>query len=105
MAIESVTYHRTNLWLIHTDVCQKLIQYCKEIVLQLKINGKKKKDSLGITMMSVKSEVDQSFPTLCDRMDYSLPGFSVHGIFQARVPAWGAIAFSVLACEMSAIVR
>ena len=32
--------------------------------------------------------------TLCDPMDYSLPGSSVHGIFQARVLEWGAIAFS-----------
>ena len=31
---------------------------------------------------------------LCDLMDYSLPGSSVHGIFQARVLEWGAIAFS-----------
>ena len=46
--------------------------------------------------MKVKSEseVAQSCPTLLDPMDYSLPGFSVHGIFQARVPEWGAIAFS-----------
>ena len=37
--------------------------------------------------MKVKSEseVTQSCPTLCDPMDCSLPGFSVHGIFQARV--------------------
>ena len=33
-------------------------------------------------------------PTLCDPMDCSLPGSSVHGIFQARVLEWGAIAFS-----------
>ena len=33
-------------------------------------------------------------PTLCDPMDCSLPGPSVHGIFQARVLEWGAIAFS-----------
>ena len=33
-------------------------------------------------------------PTLCDPMDYSLPGFSVHGIFQARVLEWVAISFS-----------
>ena len=33
-------------------------------------------------------------PTLSDAMDCSLPGFSVHGIFQARVLEWGAIAFS-----------
>ena len=36
----------------------------------------------------------QSCPTLSDLMDYSLPGSSVHGIFQARVLEWGAIAFS-----------
>ena len=36
----------------------------------------------------------QSCPTLCDPMDCSLPGFSVHGILQARTLEWGAIAFS-----------
>ena len=41
-----------------------------------------------------ESEVAQSCPTLCDPMDYSLPGSSVHGIFQARVLEWGALAFS-----------
>ena len=43
--------------------------------------------------MKVKSEseVAQSFPTLSDPMDCSLPGSSVHGIFQARVLEWGAI--------------
>ena len=38
----------------------------------------------------------QSCPTLSDPMDCSPPGFSVHGIFQARVLEWGAIAFSAL---------
>ena len=42
----------------------------------------------------VKSEVSQSCPTLCDPMDGSPPGSSIHGIFQARVLEWGAIAFS-----------
>ena len=44
--------------------------------------------------MEVKSqsEVAQSCPTLSDPMDYSLPGSSIHGIFQARVLEWGAIA-------------
>ena len=37
----------------------------------------------------------QSCLALCDPMDCSLPGSSVHGIFQARVLEWGAIAFSV----------
>ena len=47
--------------------------------------------------MKVKSEseVAQSCPTLGDPMDCSLPGSSIHGIFQARVLEWGAIAFSV----------
>ena len=41
-----------------------------------------------------ESEVAQSCPTLCDPMDYSLPGSSVHGIFQARILEWVAISFS-----------
>ena len=47
--------------------------------------------------MKVKSEseVAQSCPTLSDAMDCSLPGSSVHGIFQTRVLEWGAIAFSI----------
>ena len=46
--------------------------------------------------MKVKSEseVAQSCPTLSDPMDRGLPGSSVHGIFQARVLEWDAIAFS-----------
>ena len=47
--------------------------------------------------MKVKSEreVAQSFLTLSNPMDCSLPGSSIHGIFQAGVLEWGAIAFSV----------
>ena len=46
--------------------------------------------------MKVKSESElaQACPTLSDLMDCSLPGSSIHGIFQARVLEWGAIAFS-----------
>ena len=46
--------------------------------------------------MKVKSEseVAQLCPTLRDPMDCSLPASSIHGIFQARVLEWGAIAFS-----------
>ena len=52
--------------------------------------------------MKVKSqsEVAQSCPTLSDPMDCSLPGSSVHGIFQARVLEWGAIAFSKIIYKM-----
>src|SRR5574340_856504 len=48
--------------------------------------------------MKVKSEreVAQSCLTLSEPMDYSLPGSSIHGIFQAKILQWGAIAFSDL---------
>ena len=42
------------------------------------------------------SEVAQLCPTLCDPMDGSLPGSTVHGVFQARVLEWVAIAFSAM---------
>ena len=56
--------------------------------------------------MKVKSEreVAQSCPTLPDPMDCSLPGSSVHGIFQARVLEWGAIAFSAFSVVSEAEV-
>ena len=57
--------------------CHFLLQYVKE-----------KSES--------ESEVAQSCPTLSDAMDCSLPGFSIHGIFQAGVLKSGAIAFSLL---------
>ena len=53
-----------------------------------------------------ESEVAQSCPTLSDPMDCSLPGSSVHGIFQARVLEWGAIAFSLnLRTEFSQLIN
>ena len=50
--------------------------------------------------MKVKSEseIAQLCLTLSDPMDCSLPGSSVHGIFQARIVEWGAIAFSDFEC-------
>ena len=56
--------------------------------------------------MKVKSEseVAQSCPTLCDPMDCSLPGSSIHGIFQARVLEWGAIAFSAAVPRLKKMV-
>ena len=52
------------------------------------------KKKLGHMKVKSEREVAQSPPNLGDPMDYSLPGSSVHGIFQARVLEWGAIAFS-----------
>ena len=49
---------------------------------------------LQFMKVRIESEIAQSCPTLSDPMDYSLPGSSFHGIFQARVLEWGAIAFS-----------
>ena len=44
--------------------------------------------------VKIQSEVAQSCPTLSDPMDCRPPGFSIYGIFQARILEWGAIAFS-----------
>ena len=57
--------------------------------------------------MKVKneSEVAQSCPTLSDTMDCSLPGSSVHGIFQAGVLEWGAIAFSEKGTKLGHLQR
>ena len=48
-----------------------------------------------------ESEVAQLCPTPSNPMDCSLPGSSVHGIFQARVLEWGAIAFSIDCMQLS----
>ena len=49
-----------------------------------------------------KSEVAQPCRTLCNPVDCSPPGSSIHGTLQAKILEWGAI--SLLACEMSVIV-
>ena len=46
------------------------------------------------TFIAAAAKSLQSFPTLCDPVDCSPPGSSTHGIFQARVLEWVAIAFS-----------
>ena len=48
----------------------------------------------GNVNLKSESEVAQSCPTLCDPMDYSPPGSSLHGILQARVLEWVVISFS-----------
>ena len=57
--------------------------------------------------MKVKSEseVAQSCATLSDPMDCSLPGSSIHGIFQARVLEWGVIAFSVVHTKTKQFIK
>ena len=52
------------------------------------------------------AKVCQSCPTLCDPIDGSQPGSSIHGIFQTRVLEWGAIAFSVrIVADAAAAVK
>ena len=48
-------------------------------------------DSVQENLLYISSEVTQSCPTLCNPMNCSLPGSSVHGIFQSRVLEWIAI--------------
>ena len=86
------------LWLIHVDVWQKT-QFCKAIIFQLnnkfKIKGTTKGQKMQFPVESsrVISEpiylycavlVTQSCPTLCDPMDCSPPGSSVHGDFPGK---------------------
>ena len=52
----------------------------------------KETQTLNDTMDCLPAKSLQSCPTLCDSMDCSLPGSSIHGIFQATVLEWGAIA-------------
>jgi len=46
--------------------------------------------------VKIESEITQSCPTLSDPLDCSLPGSSIHGIFQARVLEWGALPSLIL---------
>ena len=54
----------------------------------------KMKTKVCKTYAAAAAQSLQSCPTLCDLRDGSPPGSSVHGMFQGRVPEWGAIAFS-----------
>ena len=51
----------------------------------------------GIVNEAKESQIEVALlcPTLCDPRDCNLPGFSVHGIFQARILEWVAISFSM----------
>ena len=57
-------------------------------------NGSRRCDTYRPWTYAAAAKSHQLCPTLCDPIDGSLPGTSVHGIFQARVLEWGAIAFS-----------
>ena len=63
-----------------------------EPIIQREIRQKENHQYSILTHAAAK--LLQSCPTLCDPMDCSLPGFSVHGILQARTLEWVAISFS-----------
>ena len=83
------------------DLMRRADSFEKTLMLG-KIEGRRRRgwqrmrwlDGITDSMDMKWSEVAQSCLTLCDLMDCSLPGSSVHGIFQARVLEWGAISFS-----------
>ena len=54
---------------------------------------KEKSESGSHSVQSLSHSVTQSYPTLCDPLVCNLPGYSIHGIFQARILEWVAIAF------------
>ena len=76
----------------------KLLQSCLTLDSPCKNTGVGCHFLLQCMKVKSQSEVAQSCPTLSDPMDCSLPGSSVHGIFQAKVLEWGAIAFSGIRC-------
>ena len=88
----------TYLQLIHVVVQQKLAQHCKATVLQFKknpmINHNRNEHLKKSIYAAAAAKSIQSCPTLCDPIDGSPPGSSIHGILQARVLEWVAISFS-----------
>ena len=91
-----VVFCQTSTWISHTTTAKSL-QSC--LTLCDPIPGKDSGAGCHFLHQCIKvkseSEVAQPCPTLHNPMVCSLPGSSVHGIFQARVLEWSAIAFSV----------
>ena len=80
---------------------KRYVEYSQKLIMMSKTFFKLIQDRWGIVVVQVlesesesESEVAQSWSTLCYPMDYSPPGSSVHGIFQARILEWVAISFS-----------
>ena len=80
------------------------LRYAYDTTLMAENEEKLKSLLMGVNEESAASFAAkslQSCPTLCDPIDGSLPGSSTHGIFQARVLEWGAIALSWLKTQHS----
>ena len=93
---EKKTVRNTNTWILNNTFLNNQ-HVTEEIKREIKENSRKKwqwkHDYSKPIKSESESEATQSCPTLCDHMDCSLPGFSVHGIFQARILEWVAISF------------
>ena len=74
------------------------IRDSQEKNIQELINKKKFLSIFAPNQMLSESEVAQLWPTLRDPMNCNLPGSFVHGIFQARILEWVAVAFSLTKC-------
>ena len=61
-------------------------------------------ENVRVSKVKSESEVARSCPTLCDPMDCSLPGFSIHRIFQVKLLEWVAISFSSKTCSQTVLV-
>ena len=74
----------------------------KGVNLNRRIKLEKKRQYYFTAAAAAKSP--QSCPTLCDPMDCSPPGFSVHGILQARTLEWAAISVLLLTHKLSFVI-
>ena len=95
--VEKLKYKYINTyWACNQHYCIVYFNFIKKV--NPKLFHYKEKYFLHLVLFWVlpesESEVTLSCPTLWDPMDSSLPGFSIHGIFQARVLEWAAISFS-----------
>ena len=81
---------------IHFRVILRKIMLSSNIISMLESPLVLEKTPLKTFNVVAAAKSLQSCPTLCDPVDCSLPGSSIHGIFQARVLEWGAIAFSAV---------
>ena len=79
-------YYSSNETLHDNFILNMLNSHCTQSPLLLEV--------INIITEKKESEIAQSCPTLCNPMYCNLPSSSVHGIFQARLQEWGAIAFS-----------